>query len=101
MAKEQRTRGAFVTSPQGAQARELEQGEATSKPRGVHPGVAASRARPQRAIGVGVVYDKTGAPKIDPGFLEGLRPGQRVAVAADLARHGYTLAADNTVSKSE
>ena len=69
-------------------------------PKAVHPGVAASRTR-ARAIGVGVVYDKDGRPKIAPDFLAALTPPHRKWVHDDLARHGWKLNDDNTVVKAE
>lgn len=51
------------------------------------------------SLAVGIVYDKNGAPKIDPGFIENLTAIDRERVRENLNQHGYRLTDQNTVEK--
>ncbi len=70
-------------------------------PGAVHPLVAQKALRAHgKAVGVGMVYDKDGVPKVDdPEWFAKLSPEYRAAVKADLNRHGWDLTGDNKLEK--
>lgn len=70
-------------------------------PGAVHPLVAMKKLRAQgKAVGVGVVYDAEGKPKVDdPQWFAKLSPEYRAAVKEDLKRHGWNLTDGNELEK--
>lgn len=70
-------------------------------PGAMHPLVRANAAKPVRgtARGVGIVYDASGAPKLTKDWLDSLKPADRVAVDANLARRGWRVTPELTVER--
>lgn len=70
-------------------------------PAAVHPLVAAAAMRPKaRAVGVGIVFDAAGRPKITKDWLTKLTPTDRAGVDAELARRGWKINDDFTVART-
>lgn len=59
-------------------------------PGAMHP-LVAEKMKKGRAAGVGIVYSKSGLPRIDPGWINSLDPAQKDLVAKDLSKRGFKV----------